>query len=90
MKNSHSLKQRVRNNEQMTGCWVEMFNPVATEIMAMCGYDTAFIDLEHGPGSYLDAISMMQAMGRYPCEPIIRVTSNDEAEINFVQTRMNE
>ena len=64
-----------------------MFNPIAAEIVAMSGYDTAFIDLEHGPGSYTEAISMMQAVSvgnnknKYDCAPMIRVSSSNIVDI---------
>lgn len=64
-----------------------MFNPIAAEIVAMSGYDTAFIDLEHGPGSYTEAISMMQAVSvqnngnDHGCAPLIRVSSSDIVDI---------
>ena len=63
-----------------------MFNPIATEIIAMSGYDTAFIDLEHGAGSYTDAISMMQALssGNRNCVPIIRCSSANDVDIKRV------
>lgn len=63
--------------QRINGCWIEMFSPIAAEIMAMSGYDVAIIDLEHGPGSYLDAISMMQALDNRGCVPMIRTQSAD-------------
>ena len=60
-----SIKQRLRSGVQLNGCWIETFSPVAAEIMAMSGYDTAMIDLEHGPGSFTEAVVMMQALTGY-------------------------
>ena len=57
---------------------------MAAEIMALSGYDTGMIDLEHGSGSYLDAISMMQALNNHGCTPLIRATSADPAVIKRV------
>ncbi len=39
-----------------------MFSPIAAEIVSLSGYDTVLIDLQHGPGSYAEAIAMMQAV----------------------------
>ena len=86
MFNNSELKSRLRVGERINGCWIEMFNPIATEIIAMSGYDTAFIDLEHGAGSYTDAISMMQALssGNNYCAPIIRCSSTSSVDIKRV------
>ncbi len=78
------VKSRFKNNEKLTGCWLETFSPIASEIMAHAGYDIAMIDLEHGPGSVLDAISMMQAIQGTDCLPVIRATSSDTATIKRI------
>lgn len=52
--------------------------------MALSGYDTAMIDLEHGPGTCLDAIPVMQAVRNRGCTPLIRATSSDPAVIKRV------
>lgn len=72
-----SIKQKLNIKQRINGCWIEMFSPIAAEIMAMSGYDVAVIDLEHGPGSYLEAISMMQALTNHGCSPLIRTQSTD-------------
>ena len=82
--NQNSIKQRLRSGERLNGCWIETFNPIAAEIMAQSGYDSAMIDLEHGPGSYLDAVSMMQAVSQHQCTPLIRVSCADPAVIKRV------
>jgi len=74
-------KTRLRNGEHLNGCWIEAFSSITAEIMAAAGYDTAMIDLEHGPGSFVDAIAMMQAVGNRGCAPLIRVSSADSVTI---------
>ena len=81
---SLSVKQQLRSGARLNGCWIETFSPIAAEIMAMSGYDTAMIDLEHGPGSFTEAVVMMQALSAYPCKPMIRATSADPAVIKRV------
>ena len=81
MKKTTSIKQRLLRGEKLNGGWIEMFSPIGTEIMALSGYDLMLIDLEHGPGSLLDAISMMQAAAQHGCPSLIRSTSNDPASI---------
>lgn len=76
-----SVKRKLSSKKKLNGCWIEAFCPIAAEIMAMSGYDAAMIDLEHGAGSYLEAISMMQALNNHGCAPMLRVTSAGPAEI---------
>tara|TARA_Y100001934_G_scaffold245531_1_gene303877 strand:- start:134 stop:937 length:804 start_codon:yes stop_codon:yes gene_type:complete len=81
---SQSVKQQLRSGARLNGCWIEAFSPIATEIMAMSGYDTAMIDLEHGPGSPTEAVVMMQALSAHQCKPMIRATSGDPAVIKRI------
>ena len=69
---SLSVKQQLRSGAQLNGCWIESFSAIAAEIMAMSGYGTAMIDLEHGPGSLTDAVVMMQALSAHQCRPMSR------------------
>ena len=79
-----SIKKKLRSGKKLNGCWIESFSPIAVEIMAMSGYDTAMIDLEHGAGSFIDAISMMQGLDAHDCAPMIRATSADHATLKRV------
>ena len=76
-----NLKQRISERGPQFGCWLEMFSPIAAEVVAQAGYDFVLIDLEHGPGSYLDAIALMQAIQGRDCAPVMRVPSNDEVAL---------
>ncbi len=75
------MKQRISERGPQFGCWIEMFSPIAAEVVAQAGYDFVLIDLEHGPGSYLDAIAVMQAIQGRDCAPLMRVPSNDEVAL---------
>ena len=75
------MKQRIAERGPQFGCWIEMFSPIAAEVVAQAGYDFVLIDLEHGPGSYLDAIALMQAIQGRDCAPLMRVPSNDEVAL---------
>ncbi len=79
-----SIKKRLRSGARLNGCWIETFSPICAEIMAMSGYDTAMIDLEHGSGAYLEATSMMRAVQNHGCPPLIRATSANAAVIKRV------
>ena len=77
-------KRRVTSGQPVFGCWLEMCSPIVAEIIAQAGYDAVLIDLEHGPGSILDAVSLMHAVQARACAPLIRVPSNDPVVLKRV------
>lgn len=81
MTTARDLKAELKAGQPAFGVWIELFSPMAAEILAQAGYDCAMIDLEHGPGSYLDAVSVMQAMRAGDAVPMLRVESNDAVAI---------
>ncbi len=72
-----TLKSRLTSGAPAVGCWLHLFSPLAAEIMAQAGYHCVMIDLEHGAGTLMDAISLMHAVQGRDCAPLIRVPSND-------------
>ena len=72
-----TLKARLASGPPAVGCWLHLFSPLAAEILAQAGYDCVMIDLEHGAGTLMDAISLMHAVQGRRCAPLIRVPSND-------------
>ena len=64
------------SGQPATGCWLSLFSPLAAEIVSQAGYDCVMIDLEHGPGSVLDAVGQMQAIQGRSCVPLLRVPEN--------------
>jgi 4-hydroxy-2-oxoheptanedioate aldolase len=75
------LKKQLRCGQKALGCWLHTASPIVAEIMSLCGYDGAVIDLEHGPDNYLSATQLMQAMSVTKTCPIIRVPWNDSVAI---------
>ncbi len=75
------LKSKFLADEKLSGCWLGMYNSVATEIIAQAGYDVGMIDLEHGPGSYVEAQNIMSALEANDCVPAIRIPFAHEAEV---------
>lgn len=77
MNNKYSIKQQLISGTRLHGCWIESFSTINAEIMGQSGYEVAVIDLEHGPGSILDAVHMMQVLAAFDCAPIVRVMSSN-------------
>ena len=71
------IKEAMRSGKAVNGCWINLFSPLAAEIVANAGYDSVLIDLEHGPGAVLDDISIMQAVQGQDCAALLRVPAND-------------
>ena len=71
------LKSELFAGSRHATCWINLFSPLASEIVAQAGYDSMMIDCEHGPGSVMDVITVMQATQGSGCAPVVRVPSND-------------
>ncbi len=78
------FKDRLVPGRTGIGCWLQMFNSIAAEVVAQAGYDCVLIDLEHGPGWYLDMIPLIHAIQGQPCAPLVRVPSNDPVALKKV------
>ena len=76
-----SFKTRLQAGQAADGCFLEMFNPIAAEIVAEAGFDSVLIDLEHGPGSVLDAIGLIHAVQGSGCAVLLRVEENHPVPI---------
>ena len=81
---TQSLKKRLLAGDQLNGCFISLFNPIASEIIGSSGYDMALIDMEHGPGSHTEAITTMQALQMHGCAPVIRSSSSNIVDIKRV------
>ena len=71
----------MQSGEQLNGCFINLFSPAVTEIVSQAGYDTLLIDLEHGPGDYMGAITHMQSMAGSNATPLIRVVDSHSSTI---------
>lgn len=86
MNASLPIKHRLHAGERLHGCWIEAFSPTMTEIVAQSGYDVAMVDLEHGPGSVMDAVQQLQVIAAHDCAPLVRVVS---ADVNAIKKAMD-
>jgi len=73
----NEAKHRLLNGEKLLGSWAQLCSPMSTEILARAGFDFILIDMEHAPGDFMVLLSQLQAMGRYPALPVVRVPWND-------------
>ena len=77
----NTCKKKLLKGEPAIGAWLSMGSPIAAEIVANAGYDAVIMDHEHGPGDFLNAISLMQAAAEAGPTPMMRVPWNDTVYI---------
>ncbi len=78
---TNTCKKKLLKGEPAIGAWLSMGSPIAAEIVANAGYDAVVLDHEHGPGDFLNAISLMQAVAEAGPTPMMRVPWNDTVYI---------
>jgi 2-keto-3-deoxy-L-rhamnonate aldolase RhmA len=78
------LKQKLAQGRKVFGAWVGMANPVATEVLALAGYDFLILDNEHGPATLHDTLLQLQAMSGTPSAGVVRVPWNDPVYLKRV------
>jgi 4-hydroxy-2-oxoheptanedioate aldolase len=78
------LKEKLRNDETVIGCWLNLGSSVTAEIIALTGFDWVLIDLEHGSGTENDLIHQLQAVRHTSAVPLVRVESFERQRIHRV------
>ena len=66
MYRTNSLKQRLRNGDNVLGCWSLLGNPQVVEILSLAGFDFILIDQEHGLGDPSTLVAQLHAMSATP------------------------
>ncbi|MDD4755740.1 MAG: aldolase/citrate lyase family protein, partial [Prolixibacteraceae bacterium] len=79
-----NLKKKLRNNETVIGCWLNLGSSLTAEIIAHAGFDWVLIDLEHGAGTENDLLHQLQAVKNTPAAPLVRVESFERQRIHRV------
>ncbi|WP_127580350.1 HpcH/HpaI aldolase family protein [Paenibacillus koleovorans] len=69
----NSVKQKLRNGETATGCFIGFYAPSIVEMIGASGFDFVVIDNEHGPFSWSEVEEMIRAAQLSGTVPIVRV-----------------
>ena len=77
----NALKHALENSQIQLGLWCALGCALCTELVAGGGADWLLIDCEHGPNDLRSAVGQLQAVGRYPVEPIVRLPSDERTLI---------
>lgn len=79
-----NLKNRIRQNELLLGCWLNLGSSVSAEIVGMAGFDWVLIDYEHGIGTEKDILHQLQALEHTPAASIVRVESYERQRFHRI------
>jgi 4-hydroxy-2-oxoheptanedioate aldolase len=63
---ANPFKQALLRQEAQIGLWVNLANPVSTEICAGAGFDWLLLDGEHSPNTLTTMLAQLQAVAAYP------------------------
>lgn len=80
----NALKEKIKNNEAVHGCWLSVGSAMNAEIMGKAGFDWLLIDLEHGAGTESELPGQLQALSGVPTQAIVRVESGQPKRIQRV------
>lgn len=79
-----NLKQRLKQGETLTGCWLNLGTSITAEIVGSAGFDWVLIDLEHGAGAEKDVLQQLQALEHTSAAAIVRVESSQSQRIHRI------
>jgi 4-hydroxy-2-oxoheptanedioate aldolase len=80
----NALKQRLKNGENVLGCWTMLGSPHVVELLGLAGFDYLILDQEHGLGDPTSLSFQLQAMSATPATSIVRVPWNDPVYLKRV------
>eukprot|EP01134_Creolimax_fragrantissima_P007528 CFRG7528T1 len=80
----NAIKETWAMGRVATSAWLMVGHPTVAELVARTGYTTAVIDLQHGMLNLPECFSMIQAIRAAGVPPMVRLASNDPAQISKV------
>ena len=78
------LKERLRNGQNVLGCWSMLGSPQVAEILSLAGFDYLVLDQEHGLGDVTSLQAQLHAMSATPAVGVVRVPWNDHVYLKRV------
>jgi 4-hydroxy-2-oxoheptanedioate aldolase len=77
----NTTKQKLDDGKIVFGGIISGFAPEIVEILALCGYDFAFLDCEHGSMSFDQVEQMVRAAEAAGITPIARIPDHQDATL---------
>jgi 2-keto-3-deoxy-L-rhamnonate aldolase RhmA len=73
----NSFKRSLRDGTMPVGTWLMSASPGAAEALGCLGFDFLVVDMEHVPIDIPHALTLLQAIGGTPAQPVVRLAAND-------------
>ncbi len=73
----NTVKTKFQKGEAVVNGWIQIASGISAEAMALSGFDSLTLDLQHGPLHYDAALPLLQAISITPTIPIARVPWNE-------------
>jgi 4-hydroxy-2-oxoheptanedioate aldolase len=80
----NTIKQLLHAGKGCANGWLSIPSGFAAELMALAGYDSLTVDLQHGVQDYQSMIACFQAIAAHPVTPLVRVPWNEPGIIGKV------
>ncbi len=77
----NKLKEIFKSGKPIINSWLAVPSSFSAEVMAIQGWDSLTIDMQHGLIDYPSAISMLQAISTTETTPMARVNWNEPGQI---------
>jgi len=78
---SNPVKEKINNNQVVSGCFIGMYSTYLAEVAGHMGFDFIVIDNEHGAFSWEQVEEMIRAVETTPAVPFVRVPSSNPVYI---------
>jgi len=73
----NQIRQKLQNNQESIGSWMQIPHASVAEIMGQAGYDWVAVDLEHGAISVHQLPDLFRALGLCGTLPLARLAQGD-------------
>ena len=77
----NGIQEAWNNGKNIVNGWSSIANTFNSEILAVSGFDSVTIDMQHGLVGYQKVVEMLQAISGYNITPMVRVPWNDPSMV---------
>ncbi|MBT7077184.1 MAG: 2,4-dihydroxyhept-2-ene-1,7-dioic acid aldolase [Pelagibacterales bacterium] len=77
----NGIQEAWNNGQNIVNGWSSIANTFNSEILAVSGFDSVTIDMQHGLVGYQKVVEMLQAISGYNITPMVRVPWNDPSMV---------
>jgi len=78
---TNNIKRLLAEGKSVINGWLILPSGYSAELMALSGYDSVTVDLQHGIQDYHSMVACFQAMQAHPVTPLVRATWNEPGDL---------